>query len=151
MQHSINICDNAQVLKQSLATLKLLKWAFCEKGCFLSDEGVCLLCRYGLLDNWQLCRWCFLSTSHASHYQLRPHLSTVGILDTSCNVLVLKQPPFSRKRQRIRKIPMGTLFVESLKRLETDMGANTRNPLSLLQLTMRFLFFFYFSIIDTCS
>merc|ERR1712243_59876 len=63
-------------------------------------------------------------------------LETVGVLDTSsCNVLVLKQP--RRKNQIIRKIPMGTLFVESIERLETDMAADTRNPLSLLQLTMR--------------
>ena len=50
---------------------------------------------------------------------------------------------------------METLFIESLKRLEADMETNTRNPLSLLQLTMRFLSFLSFmcspnfNIIDT--
>ena len=49
---------------------------------------------------------------------------------------------------------MGTLFVESLKKLEADMESNTRNPLSLLQLTMRFPSFFLFSpnckTLNTC-
>ena len=34
---------------------------------------------------------------------------------------------------------MGTLFVESLKKLESDIIADTRNPFSLLQLSMRYL------------
>merc|ERR1712110_529926 len=60
------------------------------------------------------------------------------VLDTSYNVFVLKQQAsLSETKRGIRKTPMGTLFVESLKRLEADMATNTRNPLSLLQLTMR--------------
>ena len=73
----------------------------------------------------------------------RPSLSTtprLSVLDTSCNVFVLKQQgPSSQPKKGIT--PMGTLFVESLKRLEAEMATNTRNPLSLLQLTMRFLSF----------
>ena len=46
---------------------------------------------------------------------------------------------------------MGTLFVESLKRLEADMESNTRNPLSLLQLTMRFPSFLFFLFSPNCK
>ena len=72
----------------------------------------------------------------------------LSVLDTPCNVFVLKQQASSRQTKKgIRKTPMGTLFVESLKRLEAEMATNTRNPLSLLQLSMRFLSFFLSSIV----
>merc|ERR1712037_223526 len=62
----------------------------------------------------------------------------LSVLDTPCYVFVLKQQASSsRTKKGIRKTPMETLFVESLKRLEAEMTTNTRNPLSLLQLSMR--------------
>ena len=42
------------------------------------------------------------------------------------------------KKTTTRKTLMGTLFLESLKKLEADMETTTKSPLSLLQLSMRF-------------
>ena len=51
---------------------------------------------------------------------------------------------------------MGTLFLESLKKIEADMETTTKSPLSLLQLSMRFPSFvswivkYNSGIIDIC-
>ena len=45
------------------------------------------------------------------------------------------------KKKTTRKTLMGTLFLESLKKLEADMETTTKSPLSLLQLSMRFPYF----------
>ena len=89
------------------------------------------------------CR-CSLHTPHACCYQQLAHIPRLSVLDKClvCDIFVLKQQTSSRKTKKtIWKRPMGTLFMESLKRLEADMATKTRNPLSLLQLTMRFLSF----------
>ena len=81
---------------------------------------------------------------HACCYQQRAHIPLLSVLDKCllCDIFVLKQQTSSRKtKTTIWKRPMGTLLMESLKRLEADMATKTRNPLSLLQLTMRFLSF----------
>ena len=104
------------------------------------------------------CR-CSLCTPHACCYQQAAHIPWLSVLDKClvCDIFVLKQQTSSRKtKTTFWKRSMGTLFMESLKRLEADMATKTRNPLSLLQLTMRFLTFLsnVFSlkcdIIDTC-
>ena len=56
------------------------------------------------------------------------------------------------KKTTTRKTLMGTLFLESLKKLEADMETTTKSPLSLLQLSMRFpvLLHTIMVIIDIC-
>ena len=56
------------------------------------------------------------------------------------------------KKKTTRKTLMGTLFLESLKKLEADMETTTKSPLSLLQLSMRFpvLLHTIMVIIDIC-
>lgn len=57
-------------------------------------------------------------------------------LDTASNAFVKEK--MCVPTPRFGDQGMGTLFVESLKKLESDIIADTRNPFSLLQLSMRY-------------
>ena len=58
-------------------------------------------------------------------------------LDTASNAFVKEK--MCVPTPRFGDLGTGTLFVESLKKLESDIIADTRNPFSLLQLSMRYL------------
>ena len=81
----------------------------------------------------------FLYTPHAwRRYQLTPKPRNMSTpLDTASNAFVKEK--MCVPTPRFGDLGTGTLFVESLKKLESDIIADTRNPLSLLQLSMRYL------------